>query len=110
MATGDKRRDWRLLYSVCASFLLMVLYLTTSRGAFLTGAIGLGALVLLGTTWLEGTRPSCAVLIRQRRSGGTHRTQSCNLGDGGTQRRQRCGAGRLCHRPLVTSPMTRAST
>jgi O-antigen ligase len=47
MATGDRRRDWRLLYSTCAGFLLMVLYLTTSRGAFLTGIIGLGALVLL---------------------------------------------------------------
>jgi O-antigen ligase/tetratricopeptide (TPR) repeat protein len=47
MATGDRRRDWRLLYSACAGFLLMVLYLTTSRGAFLTGIIGLIALVLL---------------------------------------------------------------
>ncbi len=54
MATGDKRRDWRLLYSVCASFLLMVLYLTTSRGAFLTGAIGLGALVLLAPRGWKG--------------------------------------------------------
>ncbi|MCE5193098.1 O-antigen ligase family protein [bacterium] len=47
MAAGDKRRDWRLLYSTCAGFLLMVLYLTTSRGAFLMGAIGLVALILL---------------------------------------------------------------
>ncbi|RIE11655.1 O-antigen ligase domain-containing protein [Candidatus Cryosericum hinesii] len=47
MATGDKRRDWRLLYDACAGFLLMVLYLTTSRGAFLTGILGLIALVLL---------------------------------------------------------------
>jgi tetratricopeptide (TPR) repeat protein len=47
MATGDKRRDWRLVYDACAGFLLMVLYLTTSRGAFLTGIIGLVALVLL---------------------------------------------------------------
>jgi O-antigen ligase/Flp pilus assembly protein TadD len=47
MATGDKRRDWRFLYDACAGFLMMVLYLTTSRGAFLTGALGLVALVLL---------------------------------------------------------------
>ncbi len=47
MATSDKRRDWRLLYDACAGFLLMVLYLTTSRGAFLMGAIGLVALTLL---------------------------------------------------------------
>jgi hypothetical protein len=54
MATGDKRRDWRLLYSTCAGFLLMVLYLTTSRGAFLTGVIGLGALVLLAPRGWRG--------------------------------------------------------
>lgn len=47
MAAGDKRRDWRFLYSTCAGFLLMVLYLTTSRGAFLMGTIGLIALILL---------------------------------------------------------------
>jgi O-antigen ligase len=47
MATGERRRDWRMLYDTCAVFLLMVLYLTTSRGAFLTGAAGLIALVLL---------------------------------------------------------------
>jgi O-antigen ligase len=54
MATGDKRRDWRLLYGACAGFLLMVLYLTTSRGAFLTGAIGLIALVLLAPRGWKG--------------------------------------------------------
>ena len=54
MATGDKRRDWRLLYDACAGFLLMVLYLTTSRGAFLTGAIGLVALVLLAPRGWRG--------------------------------------------------------
>ena len=54
MATGDKRRDWRLLYDTCAGFLLMVLYLTTSRGAFLTGAIGLVALVLLAPRGWRG--------------------------------------------------------
>lgn len=54
MATGDKRRDWRLVYSTCAGFLLMVLYLTTSRGAFLTLAIGLGALVLLAPRGWRG--------------------------------------------------------
>jgi len=47
IATGDKRREWRFLYDACAGFLLMVLYLTTSRGAFLTGIIGLVALILL---------------------------------------------------------------
>jgi hypothetical protein len=47
MATGDKRRDGRFLYDTCAGFLLLVLYPTTSHGAFLTGVIGLGALVLL---------------------------------------------------------------
>ncbi len=47
MAAGDRRRDLRLLYSTCAGFLLMVLYLTTSRGAFLTGAVGLIVLILL---------------------------------------------------------------
>jgi O-antigen ligase/tetratricopeptide (TPR) repeat protein len=54
MATGDRRRDWRLLYSTCAGFLLMVLYLTTSRGAFLTGIIGLIALVLLAPAGWRG--------------------------------------------------------
>jgi len=54
MATADKRRDWRLLYDACAGFLLMVLYLTTSRGAFLTGAIGLIALVLLAPRGWRG--------------------------------------------------------
>jgi O-antigen ligase/Flp pilus assembly protein TadD len=54
MATGDKRRDWRLLYDACAGFLLMVLYLTTSRGAFLTGVIGLIALVLLAPRGWRG--------------------------------------------------------
>ncbi|MHB8107510.1 MAG: O-antigen ligase family protein [Candidatus Cryosericum sp.] len=54
MATGDKRRDWRLLYDACAGFLLMVLYLTTSRGAFLTGAVGLIALVLLAPRGWRG--------------------------------------------------------
>jgi O-antigen ligase len=54
MATGEKRRDWRLLYGVCAGFLIMVLYLTTSRGAFVTGAIGLGALVLLAPRGWRG--------------------------------------------------------
>src|SRR5450759_1642137 len=54
MATGDKRRDWRLLYDACAGFLLMVLYLTTSRGAFLTGIIGLIALVLLAPRGWRG--------------------------------------------------------
>jgi O-antigen ligase/Flp pilus assembly protein TadD len=54
MATADKRRDWRLLYDACASFLLMVLYLTTSRGAFLTGAIGLIALILLAPRGWKG--------------------------------------------------------
>jgi O-antigen ligase len=54
MATADKRRDWRLLYDACAGFLLMVLYLTTSRGAFLTGAIGLIALVLLAPRGWKG--------------------------------------------------------
>lgn len=54
MATGDKRRDWRLLYDVCSGFMLMVLYLTTSRGAFLTGAIGLIALVLLAPRGWRG--------------------------------------------------------
>jgi O-antigen ligase/Flp pilus assembly protein TadD len=54
MATGDRRRDWRLLYSACAGFLLMVLYLTTSRGAFLTGAVGLVLLVLLAPRGWRG--------------------------------------------------------
>ncbi|RIE16026.1 O-antigen ligase family protein [Candidatus Cryosericum septentrionale] len=54
MATGDRRRDWRLLYDACAGFLLMVLYLTTSRGAFLTGIIGLIALVLLAPRGWRG--------------------------------------------------------
>jgi len=54
MATGDKRRDWRLLYDACAGFLLMVLYLTTSRGAFLTGIIGLIALALLAPRGWRG--------------------------------------------------------
>jgi O-antigen ligase len=54
MATGEKRRDWSSLYSTCAGFLLMVLYLTTSRGAFLTGVIGLGALVLLAPRGWRG--------------------------------------------------------
>src|SRR5664280_124838 len=54
MATADKRRDWRLLYDTCAGFLLMVVYLTTSRGAFLTGAIGLIALVLLAPRGWKG--------------------------------------------------------
>src|SRR5664280_372344 len=54
MATGDKRRDWRLLYDACAGFLLMVLYLTTSRGAFLTGIIGLIVLVLLAPRGWRG--------------------------------------------------------
>jgi O-antigen ligase len=54
MATGDKRRDWRLLYDACAGFLLMVLYLTTSRGAFLAGIIGLIALVLLAPRGWRG--------------------------------------------------------
>lgn len=54
MATGDKRRDRRFLYSAFASFLLMVLYLTTSRGAFLTGIIGLIALVLLAPRGWKG--------------------------------------------------------
>jgi len=54
MATGDRRRDWRFLYSASASFLLMVLYLTTSRGAFLTFGIGLVALVLLAPRGWRG--------------------------------------------------------
>ena len=54
MATGDRRRDWRLLYSACAGFLLMVLYLTTSRGGFLTGLIGLVVLVLLAPAGWRG--------------------------------------------------------
>jgi O-antigen ligase len=54
MATGDKRRDGRLLYDACASFLLMVLYLTTSRGAFLTGVVGLISLVLLAPRGWRG--------------------------------------------------------
>ncbi|MHB8106429.1 MAG: O-antigen ligase family protein [Candidatus Cryosericum sp.] len=54
MATGDKRRDWRLVYDAFAGFLLMVLYLTTSRGAFLTGIIGLVALVLLAPRGWRG--------------------------------------------------------
>ena len=54
MATGDRRRDWRLLYDACTGFLLMVLYLTTSRGAFLTGVIGLIALVLLAPRGWRG--------------------------------------------------------
>jgi O-antigen ligase len=53
-ATGDKRRDWRFLYDACAGFLLMVLYLTTSRGAFLTGIIGLALLVLLAPRGWRG--------------------------------------------------------
>jgi O-antigen ligase/Flp pilus assembly protein TadD len=54
MATGDRRRDWSFLYDTCAGFLLMVLYLTTSRGAFLTLAIGLIALVLLAPRGWRG--------------------------------------------------------
>ena len=54
MATGERRRDWRFLYSTCAGFLLMVLYLTTSRGAFLTLAIGVVALVLLAPRGWRG--------------------------------------------------------
>lgn len=54
MATGDKRRDWRFLYSTSAGFLLMVLYLTTSRGAFLMGTVGLIALVLLAPRGWRG--------------------------------------------------------
>ena len=54
MATGERRRDWRFLYDACAGFLLMVLYLTTSRGAFLTGIIGLIALVLLAPRGWRG--------------------------------------------------------
>ena len=54
MATSDKRRDWRFLYDASAGFLLMVLYLTTSRGSFLMGAIGAGALVLLAPRGWRG--------------------------------------------------------
>ncbi len=54
MATGDKRRDWRLLYDACAGFLMMVIYLTTSRGAFLTAAIGIVALILLAPRGWRG--------------------------------------------------------
>jgi O-antigen ligase len=54
MATGERRRDWRLLYDTCAVFLLMVLYLTTSRGAFVTAIVGLVALVLLAPRGWRG--------------------------------------------------------
>jgi hypothetical protein len=54
MTTGDKRRDRHLLYDTCAGFLLLVLYPTTSRGAFLTGVIGLVALVLLAPRGWRG--------------------------------------------------------
>ena len=63
MATGDKRRDWRLLYDAGAGFLLMVLYLTTSRGAFLTGVIGLIALVLLAPRGWRGRVLLCVLIV-----------------------------------------------
>lgn len=47
MAAEEKQRGQRLVYDACAAFLLMILYLTGSRGAFLTAFIGAVALLLL---------------------------------------------------------------
>jgi O-antigen ligase/Flp pilus assembly protein TadD len=71
MATGDKRRDWRFLYDACAGFLLMVLYLTASRGAFLTGVIGLIALVLLAPHGWRGRVLLCVLIAGAAAAGFT---------------------------------------
>ncbi len=47
MAAAEQQTRPRILYDACAGFLLMVLYLTGSRGAFLTAFIGFIALILL---------------------------------------------------------------
>jgi O-antigen ligase/Flp pilus assembly protein TadD len=88
MASGDSRRDWRLLYSVCAGFLFMVLYLTTSRGTFLMTSVGLVALVLLAPRGARGKLVLRTVVILAAAAGltllnkVTWATTAINVGKG----------------------------
>ena len=88
MASGDRRRDWRLLYSVCAGFLFMVLYLTTSRGAFLMTGVGGVALLLLAPRGTRGRLALRTLLILAAAAGltllnkVTWATTAINVGKG----------------------------